>query len=294
MKRLGLFLSLTCLSTFVAFGQNGASATINFPHVVNGTFGDLSMHTVVTVTNPSSSAVSYRVLCADDSGRDINGRYVIVGGAPRADNVTIDLVGGATSYSQTIRTDPAFSGSCQVAASGPVIAQAIFEVFNNVTGQTVSLVGVSPSRGMNTFAFQVIQSFNISAGMAVMSLSANGGIVSLALYRMNGDLVDRKSLGVAGFGHFARFVDELFPGLPANFLGYVRVTSDVPVGVMALDLVGGLFASSPVFDLAAGAPAKAADTDAGERMPDAYAVIMVEDPLRLQSASLLRGVLATE
>ncbi len=80
--------------------------------------------------------------------------------------------------------------------------------------------GVGPAIPTAGFAFPVEKSANVNTGIAIRR---GGAPLTLLLLGSDGALIDTVNLELDG----ARFIDQIFSGVPDNFTGFVRVESGV-------------------------------------------------------------------
>ncbi len=90
--------------------------------------------------------------------------------------------------------------------------------------------------GSNGLAFPVERSLNLNTGLALAPWSPPGGAgnafaYTLRLFDEEGDQVGLETLTFRG--HTALFIDEVFPDLPLEFLGWLSV--EVPGGMSSMN-----------------------------------------------------------
>jgi D-alanyl-D-alanine carboxypeptidase len=121
------------------------------------------------------------------------------------------------------------------------IVLSYFYEYRNGDGSLADTVGgpITPSFGAggSGWGFTVEKSRTVSTGLAWcptvrsanMSTTFN---VSLTLYNESGAIVEQKR--VTANGHQAQFFDQIFTGLPENFLGYLSIQSSIDIYMIAL------------------------------------------------------------
>ena len=93
--------------------------------------------------------------------------------------------------------------------------------FNFSTGsELLDSTGVGSAIPTTGFAFPVEKSANVNTGIAIRR---GGAPLTLLLLGSDGALIDTVNLELDG----ARFIDQIFSGVPDNFTGFVRVESGV-------------------------------------------------------------------
>jgi hypothetical protein len=112
-------------------------------------------------------------------------------------------------------------------------ALAIFSFRQN--GVTVSEASVAAEPAGVAFRMYAESSQFIRTGLALSNPAGTSADVTLEMTAMDGAaLTQPVSLTIPAGGQIARFIDELFTGLPAGFQGLVRITSAAPVAAVGL------------------------------------------------------------
>ena len=244
-NRDGEFLMTTLPVAPVAPASTASADTVYFPHFTDGN----GWTTQVVLVNPTDTRIAGTVefigqgsdtmaadpvvLTLDDGRTGSRFSYSI---APRASYriVTSNPSGGVTSGS--VRATP---NQGNAAPSGLV-------VFSFASGsKTVSEAGVPALPAGSAFRVYVELSGtpnepgSIRTGLAITNTADTDNMVTLEVTGLDGAM----AMGVAPVmlplppsGQVARFIDDLFNSLPAEFSGVVRVTSTEDVAIVGLRL----------------------------------------------------------
>ena len=220
-----------------------ASGTIYFPHFADGN----GWVTQVILVNPTE--------------RTITGTVAFLGpgsGTIAASPVTLALDDGRTGssfdYSIPPRSAQRFttsnpsgrvsSGSVRATPSSGNAAPSGLVVFSFAQdGKTVSEAGVPALPKGSVFRAYVEasgtpeQAGSIRSGLAITNTAATSNTVTLEVTRLDGSLaLAPVTLALPPSGQLARFLNDIFPVLPDNFAGVLRVTSTADVAIVALRL----------------------------------------------------------
>jgi photosystem II stability/assembly factor-like uncharacterized protein len=231
--------------------QTAGGTSAIFPQVVDG--GGIT--TQVLLMNPSATATSTGSIAVfgEDGG-----------------SIAMDFgpgVGTQSSFNYTLppngmmKLSTRGSGSTKVGyvmvtRTGGVlpVGSGIFAV-SNASG-LVAQAGV-PSAPQTTAAqmFAEVASLplNRNTGVAIVNRNAAATTVTLNLTTIDGSSFTA-STTIPANGHVAKFVNELFSGLPTDFQGQLTVTSNVPVAPLTLRLTtnqrgDSILSTLPVVDL---------------------------------------------
>ena len=107
---------------------------------------------------------------------------------------------------------------------------------NNVTVSETSVFAVSTGSAFRMFVESAGSTQGqILSGIAVANSSATPTTVALELTKLDGSAVGGvQSFSLSGKGEISKFLNEMFPTLPSDFKGVLRITSTAPVGVVDL------------------------------------------------------------
>jgi len=132
-------------------------------------------------------------------------------------------------------------GTVRINPSGGIVpaALAIFSFKSN--GVTVSEAGVSALPAATVFRMYAeaagasTQMGSTQTGVAIANPSTVPVAINLELTRLDGSsLGPPVTVTVPASGQIARFIQELFPTLPATFQGLLKTTATAPVGMIGL------------------------------------------------------------
>jgi hypothetical protein len=135
------------------------------------------------------------------------------------------------------------AGSVRVTPTAGPAPSALVVFSFRPAGVTVTEAGVPGTQGS---AFRMYAEENglggigtIQTGFAVANLDAAPAVVTLELTRLDGTPTGQTAaLEVPGNGQQAKFLREVFPGLPLPFQGVLRISSGGAAGVSVVGLRG--------------------------------------------------------
>lgn len=96
-----------------------------------------------------------------------------------------------------------------------------------------------------------------NVGVGIMNPSSTAAVVTMTLRDTNGNLTASDILTIGSLQQTAKFISEFFanvPNAPPDFAGTLTVTSDSPVGIVALAFNGGIFTTIPISSLSPAVP----------------------------------------
>src|SRR6185295_11447859 len=99
---------------------------------------------------------------------------------------------------------------------------------NNVTVSVAGLTGIVGKRFRTYVEGSGVPETNgsIQSGLAIGNVNAQPTTVDLQLFRMDGtDTGLTTTVNLAANGQVARFLNQLFPTVPATFQGFLRATT---------------------------------------------------------------------
>ncbi len=132
------------------------------------------------------------------------------------------------------------SGAIRITPLSGDRAPVPLAVFANVPGEVrVSEATVQGVQGTQLRTYieksNVGSVGSIQSGLAVGNVSAVAANVRLEIFQPNGTSLASTTLApIPVGGKVAKFVDEIFPSLPANFKGMLRITSDNAISAVGL------------------------------------------------------------
>jgi hypothetical protein len=129
-------------------------------------------------------------------------------------------------------------GSVRISATAQAAVPRALAIFSyKALGTTLSEASVPLSEPGLAFQTYVESSAieHIESGVAISNLSLNPVTVNLELFTLAGDSTGLfGSVQIPGSGQLSKFLDEIFPSLPAGFLGVLRLTAPSQVTVIGL------------------------------------------------------------
>ena len=185
------------------------SASLVVPQVVDG--AGVSFELILT--NPGEQMASGAVAFADQEGKPLQ---VTVKGQSLSSWAYSLLPGGVAR----LRTDGFGAvkvGYGEIMADGPMASISATAIYN-LHGQ-VSVAGCRPGPAFHVF---VENSLNHRSGLALLNPSSQAQEISLALLDQTGGLMAETRVNLPPGCQLSRFVDELFTGVPEDFLGSVH------------------------------------------------------------------------
>lgn len=234
--------------TATATSNPGGGGGIQFPNYLyfaqfaNGN----GLASMVTLTNPGSSPVTVGLSMYSDDGSPFN--LNLAGDPPVADitNFTIPPLG-----TQTLTTDgqgALMSGWLKVGYSSTLSGVVLF------SAPGLGSTGVGDGRSLTGAITPVFRNTGtgLNTGVAVINIGSSTATVTLTLHRPDGTAAGAPvTKTVAVNGHFALFLDALFPGVDtSNFKGSLEIRGGGnSIVAMALRIGGGEFTTLPVASL---------------------------------------------
>lgn len=196
------------------------------------------------LTNPTTSAVSGEITFFDDGG---NRLALALNGQAPSDRVAFAIAPQGGAVFTTDGQGSLISGSARVRAGGPIGGVLRFSIPN------LGIAGVGAGAAASGFIAPVLRNLTLglNTGVAVTSLGS-AVTLNLTLRNARGEAVTggQTTLPLAPNGHWARFLEDLFPGADLrDFEGTLTVTADGgPVAGTAIQIGSrsGEFTTLPV------------------------------------------------
>lgn len=201
-----------------------STASLVFPHIAIG--GGFS--TQVVLVNASNQRVAGKIrLTRSDSTPLLLGF---------GSELPYDIPPGGT-----FRAELTSAGDVQVGYATVVLEQgaampsgsAIFQIKKG--NDVVSEAGVAAIAATQR-ARIFVDNAGTSTAVAMASAGNLATVVTATLIDRNGNAIATTTLDLPAAGHRARFVHELFPGLPVGFTGLMEISSTVPLVSITLKL----------------------------------------------------------
>lgn|GEM_PF-1081190 len=214
-------------------GQNGGPLT--FPHFADGG----GWTTQVTLVNAGGAPMTGVVEFLGQGSSTTNGsklEMTVNGQTASSFSYAIPPF-GATRLRTSGAPATVQVGSVRIAPGqgGVPLGSVIFSYKEQ--GVTVSEAGIPLAPAGTAFQSYVRNSLSerIRTGLAISNPSTSPVTVNLDVTSMDGASAGLSgSVQIPGMGHVAKFLDELFPSLPAGFEGVLRLASPSPVAAIGL------------------------------------------------------------
>jgi hypothetical protein len=255
MKKITVLL-LLLMSARVGYAQVQFNpVTVSVPQIaVGGDPGGLNYDTLVQLVNNNSSFTTAHIALFSDGGSPLSASFD--GQAP-VSTLDFALDSGVTRQIQITLSGAITAGWMQITYS-PSDAQTTVIIQLRSGTSLLSEVGVDPQYDvMSSTDFPVETDINLNAGIAVANpFTSPAGVLVRIWDPSTGNQLGSTTLSLAGNGHAAKLLTELFPSIN---IGQIRAqvsldscstsacTANGP-GLLAtaLRLNGGLFTTIPV------------------------------------------------
>jgi Bacterial Ig-like domain (group 3) len=228
-----------------------AGSRLILPQIVDGGGNP----TQILLMNPSSTAQSIgKVELFDDSGAPLALDF----GAPTGPQNALDFVlspDGMVKFATTGNGVLRVGYAVVTVSSGSLpVGNGVFQ-FNQAAG-LVSQAGV-PNSPQTTSARMYVEvasaPLNRNTGIAMVNRNATASTLNLALDGLDGS-TRTSTLTLGPNEHAAKFITELFTGLPADFRGVLNIASSQPDSFLTLRLTINergetIYSTLPVADL---------------------------------------------
>jgi hypothetical protein len=212
---------LTAPSLAVINGANAASSTkeLSFPHVVQGTLGNLRYSTVVSVTNLSAATQTITITFTTDSGAPpiTVSRDLAANGTDQEDSVS--LFGAAGSFQ---------NGWVHITAEQSVTGIVVYAEFTN-HGVAVTPSALSPAA--NLLLSHIADLSPWWTGVALLNPGNVDAQVGIFAITPQGTLIGSANITVPAGQKVARLLSEWIPQTQTRSSdgGFVFVRSTVPL-----------------------------------------------------------------
>ena len=212
--------------------------------VADGPLPGGALQTVLVVSNLSATTAAAELRLFDTTGAPLE--LDLSGTTASVFPFSIEPFGSSTF--STSGAGPLSVGYACVVANAPVDSTAIFRVLD-AEGNATSEAGIGGATGryiaVGVVQRRIVGDFN--SGVAAVNISSEANNSSIHLLDSNGVEIasDLNALDLAAGQQRARFLNEIFPDLPAEDLdGTLVITSDKPIVVVILRTARGVVISS--------------------------------------------------
>jgi hypothetical protein len=156
---------------------------------------------------------------------------------------------GPTSIGYAVVT--ATGGVSPTGISGGLTVFETLGFRSQVPALQASVLPATLTTQMDLFASASIRASR-NVGVGITNPGTTSATVAMTLRATNGSLTASTSITVGPLRETAQFVSDLFanvPDMPPDFDGTLTITSNIPVGIMALMFNGTAFSAIPVASL---------------------------------------------
>jgi IPT/TIG domain len=240
---LGVVFSILCLGS-VAFAQNDGRATTHvFAQFADGRFGDGTYYrSALYISNPSSTAsgaCTVTLFGMVTSLENASGALVSAGA------FSVSISGDSWGIFRTLGTSTFQSGYATVSCTVSVNAVVIYSYYS-ATGIKLSEAAVFSSSPGTSLQILSDHRGGGKLGIAIVNDTDSTATATITAANQSGQTVGSKAVTMPGRSQYVKFLDEMLPGLPADHLGQVIVTSSGPqLGAIGLRYTGTAFTTIP-------------------------------------------------
>jgi hypothetical protein len=250
MKRIVWSLVLVVLAASLCSAQS----VLYFPQFLDGSPGQGFWGSAISVSNPAAAGTapaSGTITVTKFDGTPLNMTFVDDNMVPTPS--TFQLAGGQTKifYSPTLggNVQPFVNGFATVTSNVAVAAGLVF-IEGSSSFTAISQAGVPGVTPLTRLATVAIRNTAENTGVAVAYPGNGTANVTYQLLDKSGALIVpavTKPLGANNQTAF--YITDIFPSVPAQIAGTLRITSDQPIVAVALliALPQGLLSTIPVF-----------------------------------------------
>src|SRR5262245_31242463 len=230
------FVTLGIMLLFA--GASFAQQTTYFPQVANGmeSNGQSHWHTSIFIDNQGASTVSGTINLVNSDGTPMQALFVDEdgNGAARNGQITFQLGPGQSHKFTSTATNPLQVGYGVMTTNGQVASNVVFSHYNNVGAELLvaeaGLPGTTPMTRQAVFADSQ-NGFN--PGLAVVNPTNSAQNITFQLVTDVGQVVMSATQTLGPRQHFAKFLSQIFPNLPA-MAGRLQFFGSGPLAAVAL------------------------------------------------------------
>ncbi|MBZ5554609.1 MAG: hypothetical protein LAO21_17975 [Acidobacteriia bacterium] len=236
--------------------QSPPAGLVSFPQLVDGG----GYQTALILLNTSAATESGMMWFHDDNGSAMQLKFVGIGQAIIGIGYTIPP-GGHLRVQTDGSSSGVKAGSVQIIPEAGSNAPVGAGVFGYTVGGILVTESGIPSATPTTHARVFVdKSGGHNTGLAIADTTGGSRMILINAYQMDGTtLVGIASFWLGGYGHTARFADELSLSLPPGFRGILDISSGSPFAALTLrSLTNGrgdfLLTTFPIADATRPAP----------------------------------------
>jgi len=136
---------------------------------------------------------------------------------------------------------------------GNIAAFLAFATLFNTADAGVTQTDVGPAPILTSAALSVhIGSLeNSGTALVFVNPSQNAATINLALFNTVGTSIGNQTISMAGGDQISTFVNSVFQAAPSASKALLRISSNIPVAILALDFSGVGFTAVPITNVAA-------------------------------------------
>jgi hypothetical protein len=208
-----------------------AQSDFYLPQIADGRQGETGpgIHTTFVVFNPTSETVGAELSLTDHQGAPL---ILTIPALGTGSEFSVSLGPGETQFLETAGQTPLQVGAATISATGPLGVSAMFTIVTS-DGGFITEAGVGHAVPVTSLALPVDATGPFDTGVAIFNTSLAEAPVTFRLFNSAGALKGQTTRTLAGYGHEALFVTQLFGGL-GSFRGMMVVESVQPIAAVAL------------------------------------------------------------
>jgi hypothetical protein len=216
--------SILCFTSLPVTPQSSSDISLNLAQVANGSVGSINYRTSFHIFNVSQTQANVRLTLTTDNGSPFIVRITGSGpGTGTGSSFNFNLPIGGSVFLETDGLGPGASGAATVASNVPVGAAAIFTVLDS-QGNFQTEAGVGDSQVFSSLTVPVEVDGNTNTGIALFNPTNTAIALAINLLDANGVLIGTTNIPLKASGHYAAFIDQIFPGI-GNMKGSFAISS---------------------------------------------------------------------
>lgn len=243
-------LLVTIVGLFLLAPAFADTQDLILPIALNGyTAPPVHYQTIIRIVNMSPSATEVTLEAYQNDGKPV--RILELFPIARTGTTTVFKIDpGASVEAFTAEDTPSLNGWIRLTfdSSATILASAEVALINAPVGphpicvrpstEISTSVQVPASGAARKFsAFAVIRSTRKSAYAIVNPSISQPATVFLSLMDLAGRFVASSTVEIPPQGRASRFIHEFLPGAPVDFMGSLRITSTIPVGLGGINVL---------------------------------------------------------
>jgi|SRR5213594_657852 len=234
MNRLSWIAGIVLLFASTSLAQQ----TVYFPQIANGMENGTMVHwhTTVFVDNQGTGVASGTISLINSDGTPMQASFVDESGNAAARNGQINFqLGPGQSHKYTsTASNPLQVGYGVMTTNAPVAANVLFSHYSGGGAEyLIAEAGVPSTTPMGKQAIFVDTQFGFNAGVAIANPTTSTQVISLDLVDAGGRVVMSTTQTLGPGQHFAKFLTEMFPDIPA-MAGRLQFQASAPLAALAL------------------------------------------------------------